>query len=88
MNTYSRFEEVLRFDNNLNIITFEDCRYTNGIRTVERYAYISYNEAKLIAKNLLEGKSYMVASPRYDIPKRTMAFIHVNADKIINGPQG
>lgn len=80
---HSRFESVLRLCRNGAVVTHEDIRTVKGKRVVERYCYVDSKTVRDTAARLLEGKPYYVASIRYPLEKEVMAFIHVNAEKIL-----
>jgi len=44
---------------------------------------IDLRQARLIARNLLAGKPYYIASPMYSLTRVQMAAIHLNANKIL-----
>lgn len=81
-----RFETVQPYINDElgMIIQHEDCRYENGIRKVERFTGIGMTQAKVIARNVLNGVEYRFASPMYEVSRSMIAFIHVNAYKILS----
>lgn len=82
----ARFESVLRLCRNGAVVTHEDIRTVNGQRKVERICYVDSKTVKSVAARLLEGKEYAVASIRYPLEKNVLAFIHVNAEKIMELP--
>jgi hypothetical protein len=44
---------------------------------------IELRHAKVVAKNLLAGKPYYIASPLYSLDRQQMAAIHINAERIL-----
>lgn len=44
---------------------------------------VTLRHAKMIVNSLLEGKSYALASPVYNLPKKDLAELHVHAEQIL-----
>ena len=80
----ARFEAVpYFFTKNGCVITFEDIRTVNGKRKVERFQYIPSRVVREVAERTLAGVEYRFASALYDLPRDQVAFIHINAEKVI-----
>ena len=81
---------TMTFDNilcrNGAIKTYEDVRIEGNRRIVERFGYVPSAIVRDVAERLLAGYPYWLASIRMEIDKPTMAFIHVNAERILNLP--
>lgn len=45
--------------------------------------HLPLTQAKIIARNLLAGKPYHVASPVYNVPRYEMSIIHIHAETIL-----
>lgn len=63
---------------------YEDVRIENGKRIVERFGYVSSDIVRDVAQRLLDGVPYKTASIRTELDKDVLAFIHVNAERILN----
>ena len=66
------------------IKTFEDVRFEGDRRIVERFAYVPSAIVRDVAQRLLDGVPYKIASIRMELDKVTLAFVHVNAERILN----
>ena len=66
------------------IKTYEDVRIENGKRIVERFAYVPSAIVRDVAQRLLDGVPYKIASIRMELDKPMLAFIHANAERILN----
>jgi len=66
------------------IKTYEDVRIENGKHIVERFGYVPSAIVRDVAQRLLDGVPYKVASIRMELDKPMLAFIHANAERILN----
>jgi hypothetical protein len=56
-------------------------QFINPDRTI--YGQMSLRQAKIVARNLLQGKPYHCASPQYSLTRNELAYIHTHAEEIL-----